>query len=441
MPSTLSALDVVDEVRRIATATPLWGGFDPFATPVAIFDGERTWLFAHPRLPAGFSPLPGDATVAVWEGLHPSVRAHTACPVDGVWTACLMGFDRHGAPRAVASLVLHEMFHAFQATRHPDWWADESDRYLYPVLDEEALALRRLETRMVRIALDTMDDEQSKGFARSALNLRDARYRRIGADPARYERGVERIEGLAHYVQWLASGRTGTTLPDALYAADDVRRRCYAMGASWAHLLDRHCHGWASDFDCSVAAPVLDQVLSAGMQDKQGDPSTLPAQSVAVVEFERPQATQDIAALRDRYRVLREDFLVIPGWRVVVESCPGNELRTAGTDPMNVTVLGPAEVLHTRYLTVQDGAAGTLEVLGMSALTTSAGRHPLYDGIGRLVVAGLKEEPALSHDGGWLCLKGTGVAARFARATVAKDGKTRRVILQPLTAWGSEVVP
>ena len=153
------------------------------------------------------------------------------------------------------------------------------------------------------------------------------------------------------------------------------------------------------------------------------------------------QAAQDIAALRDRYRAMREDFLAMPGWRVVVESCPGNRLGTVGMDPSNVTLLGPAEVLHTRYLSVQDGAGGTLEVLGTSALTTSAGRHPLYDGINLLVVAGLKDEPAMSHDGGWLCLTGTGVAARFARASAATKGKTLRVILQSVTAQGSERLP
>lgn len=441
MPSTLSAVDVMHEVRRIAAATPLWVGFDPLTIPAAIFDGERTWLFSHPGVPGGFAPVPGDATVAVSEGLHQAVRAHTACPVDGVWTACLMGFDRHGATRDVASLVLHEMFHVFQARRHPNWWADESDRYLYPVLDEEALALRRLETRMVRSALDAIDDEESKGFARWALNLRDARYARIGAEPARYERGVERIEGLAHYVQWLASGGTGTTLPDARYEVDDVRRRCYAVGAAWAHLLDRHCHGWASDFDRSVEPPVLDQVVSAAIQDRQGVVGAPRAQSDAVVGLERMQAAQDIAALRNRYRATKDDFLAMPGWRVVVESCPGNQLRTVGTDPSNVAMLGATEVLHTRHLSVQDGAGGTLEVLGTSALTTSAGRHPLYDGIGLLVVAGLKDEPAMSHDGGWLCLKGTGVTARFARASAATEGKTLRVILRSVTAQGSERLP
>ena len=393
--------DVMADVWSMANEKTFWPDFHPLRIPVAIYDGERTWLFCHPAPPPGFSPLPGDSATVVCDGLLSDIRANTAILIGGVWTACLLRFSEDAEVRDAASIVIHEMFHAFQGMRHPDWWANEGDRYAYPVFDAEALALRRLETRLVRCALEARGEDGAARCARRALDLRRARYERMDAFAVAYERGIERIEGLAHYVEGLARGRAGIQLPNERYAPDEVRGRCYHVGAAWARLLDRLCDGWAAEFERSTEVPVLDRALSAALDRIVGlEPAPLDEMAA---ESERAAATRDAAALTDRYRRLRADFLTLAGWRIVVDSGLDNRLRMVGFDPSNLSLVAPTEMLHTRYLSVTDcQGAGMLEVLDGRALTTTAeGGSPLHDDILRLEVAGLGGE-ALPGDGGGL---------------------------------------
>jgi hypothetical protein len=60
-------LAVIAASDRMASQN-LWPGFDPRTIPVAIFDGERTFLFRHPAPPSGFATLPGAPGVLVMKG-------------------------------------------------------------------------------------------------------------------------------------------------------------------------------------------------------------------------------------------------------------------------------------------------------------------------------------------------------------------------------------
>ena len=120
-----------------------------------------------------------------------------------------------------------------------------------------------------------------------------------------------------------------------------------------------------------------------------------------------------------------------PGARVVIESGGASPLRTVFTDPSNMTMLNATQVLHTRYLVLKAGSgSGEIEVLGVSALTESGGAHPLYDDIRRVTIAGLTETPTIIRESGCWKVRGAGITASLARASVQSDDGSVNVTIE-----------
>ena len=81
-----TALALEEEVRGIAEASArtdsLWPGFDPLAIPLAVYDGERTFLFRHPSPPGDFATLPeAEPSTHVLTGRHEAVTANTSAEI------------------------------------------------------------------------------------------------------------------------------------------------------------------------------------------------------------------------------------------------------------------------------------------------------------------------------------------------------------------------
>jgi hypothetical protein len=106
------------ELAEIASGRDLWPGFDVLEIPLAIFDGERTWLFRHPAPPEGFEAFPG---AHVHDGRYPAVTANSSAEIGGVLTATVL-LDKDAPVRRQAALAVHEAFHVFQRTHHPEWY-------------------------------------------------------------------------------------------------------------------------------------------------------------------------------------------------------------------------------------------------------------------------------------------------------------------------------
>ena len=411
---------VVDEVDRIAARVALWPGFDPRRVPLAIFNGDATLLFRHPSPPPEFVSLSSRRGVYAFAGRHESVTANAPAKLGGVLTATAMlaPAARQGV-RGQAALVIHEAFHVFQRERHPDWGANELELFVYPFEDAEALSLRRLETLGLAMAGAALSEQSAACWAAAALKYRAARYARMPAGPAAYERGTELNEGLASYVEALAAGRAGRAyLPLEDFKAGEVRQRAYATGRTLALLLNRFDPGWKQKLEEGDKRP-LDEALRAA----------LPAPAHARCEVEAPgvrraleRARRDVAALVARREALRRDFLTRPGWRLVliVEGAP---LFPQGFDPLNVERVGASEVLHTRYLKL-GGGAGFVELINRSSLTEGAGVHPLFNGLRRLTVTGLVAEPAVTESGGKTNITADNLKAEFTGARVTRSGRT-----------------
>jgi hypothetical protein len=409
-PATEAPTAMAIDRRVVALARrDLWPGFDPAAIPLAIHDGRLTWLFRHPAPPAEFRPVDG---AHVMEGRHPAVTANTSAEIGGVETAILWEGALSGSVEAAAATAVHEAFHAYQRTHHPAWAGNEMDFFVYPVDDAELLSLRRLESEALRRALRADGVAAAACWAALAVALREERFVAMPVRAAAYERGNELNEGLARYVEWRALDEPPPAWQLADYPPEAVRLRTYATGAALGVLLDRFAPGWRRRLAEANDQP-LDRMLAEALAGSSA------AHGCAFAAEEREAAGRAAAAdagrVQEARRQTRRAFFDRAGWRLVVEAAaaPFNPRF----DPLNLRVVGPAEVVHHRIILL-DGPAGTVEVMGIPALTVGAGDHPLMGGVARLVVAGLADRPAVRDEEGRLVMTAEGLRLELTGAAV-----------------------
>ena len=429
--SESSALSLEREIARVASSRgvndPLWPGFDPLSIPLAVFDGERTFLFRHPAVPEGFVPLDSGAPAGhVWQGRHPAMTANSSADIGGVGTATVL-LDKPQVERdltATAAMATHEAFHVYQRTHQPLWTANEADLFVYPTGSAPLLALRRLETTALLRALAAPSEVEMAGWARRALALRQQRFAGMDATFWAFERGTELNEGLATYVELHAAKRPAPNLPPLDYPAEQVRQRAYQTGAALGFLLDRCAKNWREELSASKQ-PALDVALTAAL----GEGETFEFQA-QVEQDARSQAQKDVQELGARLALRLQEFerqTKDEGtWTVEVEM--GSEpMWPNGFDPINVERLTDSQVLHSRFLKLSNGQ-GELEVLDARALTDGLGTHPLFQGVRRVTIL-LASEPEHNTQAGLLSLSAKGLRLRFQTDKVVADGRTLRVQL------------
>jgi len=313
------------------------------------------------------------------------------------------------------ALLVHECFHVHQKAAHPDWTANEAELFTYPVDDATILAERRQETLALVRALQARKDEDARCWARSALAVRGKRAASLPEGALAYERGIEKNEGLAQYVEDL-SLHAGARLTDADFPAEEIRQRGYGTGQAWALLLDRF-----GDWKAGLGATPLDEVLRARL----GSEGAVCALSPDAIRSATARAERDAAEVLASRGTRRSAFLAAPGWTVEIVA-GGEPLWPQGFDPWNVKNLGERVVLHTRWVKVGNGA-GSVEVLDRPSLTEGLGPHPLFNGARRLVVTGLAE-PALTEGEGQVGIEAKGLKGSF-RGRVERGERRIRLLL------------
>src|SRR5689334_4219444 len=88
-PAPVTAFATDSAVRRMA-ATTLWPGWDPLATPLAIFDGTNTVVFRHPAPGPAYHSLSSVQGAWARAGRDPAVSANTSAMLGGVTTATVL---------------------------------------------------------------------------------------------------------------------------------------------------------------------------------------------------------------------------------------------------------------------------------------------------------------------------------------------------------------
>lgn len=414
----------------------LWPSFDPGTVPIAIYDGEDTWLFRHPSPPVGFRAVPEADDAVVFCGRHEAIRANTSTELGEATTAVMILEGRaDGGVEALGGLLIHEAFHVFQRLRHPSWSGNEVELLVYPVGDSVALGLRRLETEALRTALSASGEAERSVAARRALELRTERFARLLSGSVVYERGTELNEGLARYVEGLAAGEeTSEILAEAPYPPEDVRRRAYATGQALAHLLDALAAGWKRHLERDSTA-VLDGLLRDAVADAGHEADR--ADVRANEEARRAALASAGADARDLERRRREridDFLDREGWSVEIVAPDSLPLWPANFDPLNIFRVDGRRVLHDRWIVVEN-EAGRVEVLDRTALTEAAADdHPLFSGVRRLLVTGLEVAPELRRDDGAVRIDSPQLQIRLENAVVERSERRVTLRLQPVDA-------
>jgi hypothetical protein len=140
-----------------------------------------------------------------------------------------------------------------------------------------------------------------------------------------------------------------------------------------------------------------------------------------------------VEALLAERSARRTAFEARPGTRLVVEAAEGQPLWPQGFDPLNVHRVDGG-VLHTRFLRLGN-EGGYVEMVvepgaEVEALTEAAGPHPLFNGVSRLVIAGLTE-PEVEEADGAVSLRARGVTLQLSGAAVEQSEGEVRIRLAP----------
>ena len=406
----------------------LWPGFDPAAVPVALFDGARTVLVAHPSPPEAFVAAEDIPGAVVFAGRHEAVRGNMPTEIGGVRTAAVLLDLLDGVtPERAAAVVTHERFHVFQGARHPEWSANELAIFQYPATDTAKLFDRRLETLALYRSVHAADAAQSECWLRTALLLRRKRMADLPPAVAGFERAIELNEGLARYIERRAAGlRTVVDMPANGFAPEEVRARGYVTGETLALMLDRYDPEWKTRIDDAAEPPSLDSLLWSALAER---PETSCGFSAAERSEVHEAAIASVAATQARRDTALAAFDAQSGWTIRVVAGAG-PLWPQSFDPMSITRVGPASLIHERMLRAGN-ERGFVDVFGVRALSTGYLEDPLMSGMREVRVAGIAERPAIaSGEDIRVRIVAPGVELSFTDAHVDISGQEIVVRLQ-----------
>ena len=258
----------------------VWPGLAGAAIPVILFNARYEFLVGPANPPAPWEIVKDD----LFQGKPYSRKSaenpqNFAVKVGAAFagSASTLGLMNSKSPIKLgpdfhAVLVLHEMFHAYEAGQDAARFARALEVYKveksYPFQDKDMAAAWVQEGSALALALKAPTDEEAVRLAREFLEVRDTRRgaARLAPELADYERELEWLEGLAKYAEVrfyeLAASRPvqaegiafGPKLPIFLQwdfvrlekqmGAQEGDLRFYLSGMAQARLLDRLKPGW-----------------------------------------------------------------------------------------------------------------------------------------------------------------------------------------------------
>jgi hypothetical protein len=122
---------------------------------------------------------------------------------------------------------------------------------------------------------------------------------------------------------------------------------------------------------------------------------------------------------------LRTAFNTQRGWTLTVLADRSPLLPTQ-FDPLNVDLLNEQEVLHRRFVRLENGDSW-IELFDRPSVTRGVDEHPLFAGVIEVTVAGLNSRPTLARQQGTVTVQARGVEARFPDAEVAWGERSVRI--------------
>lgn len=420
-----NALDIIAEIKSISQQS-LWPGFNPLNYPIAIHDGEKTYLFNHPNPPKEFVPIEGLDKTYECVGQFETIPGNTVINVSGIHTAAiLLETMKDMSKREIAAVAIHEIFHVFQLGAYPDWWkVNELEFFTYPFENIEILSLRKLETEAFRRALQSEDKTDVVRWSKTALGIRRERFDKMKEGSIQYECGIELLEGTAHYIQYQVAGKhLHTNIKEEGYLPEDVRLRSYAIGNALCLLLDRLQSSWKEGI-AKGEQTILHELLENELIAMEEEPYEFSKQEKEDI-FKKVQV--EVGELISEKKRIKNEFLSQPGWRIIV-STESEPLWPKGFDPLNLKLISDSAILHKRWLKLCN-TQGCIEIINHKSITEPMGDHPLFQGVKKVTVAGLDKEPAIEKVDNKLSLKMEGISVEFEDAEMQRNGNSLIITL------------
>lgn len=404
------------EQEKLLSERIQWPGFDPSAIPAMIYLDGNTYLVNHPVPPAEFKKNTEANNIYIYQGKHDLLKANTCIDVTGINTACIdADMKQMEAPAYAAAVLIHEKFHCYQKSQHPDWWegADELAVFMeYPVDNPKLLKLVFLEMEALQNAQSTQKADERYKWMKKAVDLRTAKYTLMPESCIKYERWMEIIEGTAAYVQGKASNITSSgEQSENILQADNIRMRTYYTGSLICNLLDKTDISWKEKIDPKKGVfldKLLEKTIPDGVQPNSFDP---------IFESKiKPKAQKSVNDYLMRKLEVMDGFLKKPGFKIVIDF-GARPLWPAGFDPMNMEKISRIELLHKRWIKLA-GDRAEVEILGIESMTEGKNNHPLYSGVKQIVIPGLKTKPEIIQQGGKISIKTENITANIEQAEI-----------------------
>ena len=395
-------------------------------------------LLRHPNPPPEFWPVEGQPGAFAVAGRYPAVAANSTREIGGVRTATVMAVPGQSVQSTLLA-CLEEAFHVFWLARHAHMRPNEMARYAYPILDPRVVRALLAEDEALARAIEAPTAAVAAQWTLAAFRFRRERAARLDDEVRTFEVLQEQMEGTANYVARVAVGldpaATAVRLREPR-GAELIRWRFYESGTALCLILDRLMPDWKARVDRDTNATTSDLLAEAAVRTG-GKPAAFTLPEAEALDV---RASADVADLMARQQRLRAELTARPGSRVIIEAPPGSApLDLERFDPINLFVLGDGEVAHPNAIRLarHDGVAVDIRnpafergrYAGTVSITSSAGRHPLADGVRSLAVVGFEGEAEVDERDGVTVLEAPGVRVEARGAVVQREGTTVRVVL------------
>ena len=232
----------------------VWPGFKNADLPILLFTDSWSFLIGHPEPPESWEPVRGD----IFDGRTYHFQAAEnsqafAVQVGDLWAGSLNTLDSINesmkaqlrerfppekltpafeknflfSPAMHAAALLHELFHAWQATLSPDRFERIQSLYVheenYPYLNVEFVQDWNREGTLLLSALKEQDQEKLRNIVVEFLDLRDYRRQKVhlGPELLDFERELEWLEGLGKYAE--------IRFAELLSRSDDPEHKAYVI--------------------------------------------------------------------------------------------------------------------------------------------------------------------------------------------------------------------
>ena len=398
----------VMELASDSKIDELWPGFKVNDIPVLVYDSLNTYLFNYGKTAEGFVRSAKEPGVWVYKGQHPLVRGNSIVRMGEDWTATsvLSSFSRRTGEKYdlkdMAGIIVHEQFHIFQRTHHPDWRQNDGLLLIYPEETVEALLLRRMEKEAFKKAVVSETTEQIAGWVKLGMQKREERLGLVPYEFAHYENELQLSEGLSDYIEKRARDQHPHASIDITngIAPAGIRDLGYVEGRWMAMVLDRLSPDWKLHLEKNDSL-YLEDILKAVVDE-------LP---VLKKDFEpretdnmRAAAEADFSEWQARKKAEIEKFFDAPGYRIEIRSSV-NPLNIRMFEPLEMEILEDGGVYH-RLIFMAGNESGNLRIRNHPCITWFNNAYRLT----KLMINGLQQEPEIIESEKKLIIKENGIS-------------------------------